>query len=83
MDNKLLFLIGCIGVRTGLALLAKYISNDYLPYLGYLALLPAIGFIYLYLTDSRQTGREAGGIIWWNKLRPTRNVIYFICYICN
>ena len=66
MNNKLLFLIGCLGVRTLLALIAKYIPNDFLPYLGYLALLPAIGFIYLYLTDSRQTGREAGGIIWWN-----------------
>ena len=32
MDNKLLFLIGCIGVRTALALIAKYINKDYLPY---------------------------------------------------
>ena len=78
MDNKLLFLIGCIGVRTALALLAKYISNDYLPYLGYLALLPAFGFIFLYLSDLRQTGPEAQGVIWWNKLRPIHGIMYLL-----
>ena len=78
MDNKLLFLIGCIGVRTALALLAKYIDKDYLPYLGYLALIPAIGFIFVYLTDRRQTGIEAGGVIWWNKLRPIHGMLYIL-----
>jgi hypothetical protein len=33
----------------------------YLPYLGYLALLPAIGFAYIYITKSRQTGLEVFG----------------------
>ena len=78
MNNKLLFLIGCIGVRTALALLAKYIDKDYLPYLGYLALIPAIGFIFVYLTDRRQTGIEAGGVIWWNKLRPIHGMLYIL-----
>ncbi len=75
----LLFLIGCIGTRTLFAVLAKKIDIKYLPYLGYLALLPAIGFIYIYLTGSRQTGLEVGGEkIWWNDLRPLHSFIYFL-----
>jgi hypothetical protein len=38
----LLFLIGCIGTRSAFVLIAKNIGVNYLPYLGYLALLPAI-----------------------------------------
>lgn len=75
----LLFLIGCIGTRTLFVLLAKNAGPKYLPLLGYLALLPAIGFIYIYLTGSRQTGAEVfGGKIWWNDLRPIHSLLYFL-----
>ncbi len=75
----LLFLIGCIGVRTLFVLIAKNASAYYLPILGYLALLPAIGFVYIYLTGSRQTGAEVfGEKIWWNNLRPIHAVLYFL-----
>lgn len=75
----LLFLIGCIGTRSAFVLIAKNISGNYLPYLGYLALLPAIGFIYIYLTGSRQTGAEVfGEKIWWNDLRPLHSLLYFL-----
>ena len=75
----LLFLIGCIGSRSLFAILAKNISIKYLPILGYIALLPAIGFIYIYLTGSRKTGLEVGGEkIWWNDLRPLHAVLYFL-----
>jgi len=74
----LLFLVGCIGVRTLFVIIAKY-SGKYLKYLGYLALLPAIGFIYIYLTGSRKTGSEVfGGKIWWNHLRPVHSILYFL-----
>ena len=43
----LLFLIGCIGTRSLFVYISKTISVKYLPLLGYLALLPAIGFIYI------------------------------------
>jgi hypothetical protein len=36
----LLFLIGCIGARSLFVIIAKNISLNYLPYLGYLALIP-------------------------------------------
>jgi len=73
----LLFLIGCIGTRSLFVYIAKTAPLNYLPYLGYLALLPAIGFIYIYLTGSRQTGAEVfGGKIWWNNLRPIHAILY-------
>lgn len=75
----LLFIIGCIGTRSLFVYLAKNASAKYLPLLGYLALLPAIGFIYIYLTGSRKTGGEVfGGKIWWNDLRPIHSLIYFL-----
>ena len=48
-----------------------------MPFLGYLALLPAIGFTYIYLTGARKTGAEVfGEKIWWNNLRPVHAFLY-------
>lgn len=75
----LLFLFGCIGVRSLFVIIAKNISLNYLPILGYLALLPATGFSYIYLTGSRKIGAETfGEKIWWNDLRPIHAVLYFL-----
>jgi len=81
MDNIhkrfLLFLIGCIGTRTLFVFIAKNIRSDYLPYLGYLAMLPAIGMLYIYITKSRPTGPEVfGDKIWWDSLRPVHSLLY-------
>ena len=75
----LLFIIGCIGTRSLFVYLAKNVGPKYLPLLGYLALLPAIGFMYIYLTGSRKTGGEVfGEKIWWNDLRPIHSLLYFL-----
>ena len=75
----LLFLFGCIGVRFLFVIIAKTINTNYLKYLGYLALLPAIGFMYIYLTDSRKSGPETfGDKIWWNNLRPIHAILYLL-----
>lgn len=75
----LLFLVGCIGTRVLFVYIAKHINIQYLPYLGYLALLPAIGFTYLYLFGLRKTGPEVfGDKIWWNDLRPLHAVFYYL-----
>ena len=75
----LLFLFGCIPTRLAIVFLAKNISLQYLPILGYIALIPAIGFIYLYLSGSRTSGPETfGDKIWWNNLRPIHALFYFI-----
>ena len=79
VKRNLLFLIGCIGSRLLLTYLAKKISNKNLPILGYIALLPASAFLYIYLTNSRKTGLEVfGSKIWWNNLRPVHSLLYFI-----
>ena len=73
----LLFLVGCIGTRLLFVYIAKNISITWLRYAGYLALLPAIGFFYIYLTGSRKTGAEVfGEKIWWNDLRPIHGLLY-------
>ena len=73
----LLFLIGCIGTRSLFVYIAKTIDIKYLPILGYIALLPAIGFSYIYLSGSRKTGAEVfGEKIWWNNLRPIHALLY-------
>ncbi len=47
--------------------------------MGYLALLPAFGFLFIYLTGSRKTGAETfGQKIWWNDLRPIHSLLYFL-----
>lgn len=73
----LLFLTGCLGSRLAFAFWAKSASASVLPYLGALALLPAIGFWYLFLTGKRKTGPEVlGDRIWWNALRPIHGTLY-------
>ena len=73
----LLFLVGCIGARFFLVYLAKNINIENLPYMGYFAIIIAIGFMYLFITGSRKTGAEVlGGKIWWDKLRPIHAIMF-------
>lgn len=75
----LLFLFACIGTRSLFVYLAKNANSTYLRYMGYLALLLAISFFYIFLTDSRKTGAEVfGDKIWWNNLRPIHGVLYLL-----
>jgi hypothetical protein len=72
-----LFLFGCIGIRTLFVWLAAAANRSALQYLGYLAILPAIVFFYLFLTGSRKTGPEVfGDRIWWDNLRPVHGLLY-------
>ena len=71
---NLTFLIGCIGAR----LLLAYLAYLYPVVLGFVALVPAIGFTVIYLGGYRKTGLETGGKrIWWNHLRPVHALLYF------
>ena len=73
----ILFLFGCIGMRLLFVIIAKNVSIKYLQYLGYLALVMPISFMYIYLSGSRKTGPEVlGDKIWWNNLRPLHALLY-------
>jgi hypothetical protein len=75
----LLFLFGCIPTRLAFMYFAKICSLQYLPILGYVALILAFGFLYLFLTGSRTTGAETfGEKIWWNNLRPIHALLYIL-----
>ena len=74
-----LFLLACIPARIGIVLLAKFIPIQYLQYLGYAALIPALGFLIIYAFNLRKSGLETGGKqIWWNDMR----VIHGLLYLC-
>ena len=81
MKRTLLFLGGCMVVRFSLAMIAyKYpvLSKQAAP----LALLPVIGWLYIYFIGKRDTGPEVfGGKIWWNALRPVHAFMYLLFYI--
>jgi hypothetical protein len=72
----LLFLCGCILVRTLFVIIVKN-NPQYLQLFGLVALIPAIGFFYIYFSNSRKTGQEVlGEKIWWDNLRPIHGFLY-------
>lgn len=75
----LAFLFLCIPVRIAFVLAAKNVNENYLPYLGYLGMLPALGFLYIFVFGKRKNvGETFGQKIWWNNLRPIHSALYFI-----
>ncbi len=74
--SMLLFLLGCVPARLLLVHIART-RPEWLPTLGLLALLPAVGFLWIYATNSRKTGAETfGRPIWWNNMRPIHAMLY-------
>ena len=73
----LYFLLLCIPTRIAFVLLAYFIREKYLPYLGYVAILPAVAFLIIFIGGFRKTGAEVqGDSIWWNSLRPVHAALY-------
>lgn len=82
-----LFFLGCMPARFALAGLAYYAASsaaassarDWLRVMGWLALIPACGFLVLFLAGARRSGPETfGAPIWWNTLRPVHAGLYFL-----
>ena len=84
--QQLIFLLVCIPIRLFLAYIARIIPNNYLPMMGFVFLIPAIGFLYFYFSGTRKTGIETfGKPIWWNSLRPVHSILYltFVYFALN
>ena len=88
-----MFLGGCIPVRVIFVILAymlarnkiKFIKNNkkFLRILGYLALLPAIGFFSIYSLGLSKSGPETqGNKIYWNYMRPIHGFFYLLFALC-
>ena len=83
MNNKnkriLSFLFGCIVARLSLVYISKTVDRSWLKQIGYITLIPAVGFIIIYMFDLRKTGGEVlGDKIWWNNLRPIHGIFYLL-----
>jgi len=75
----LLFIFGCILTRLIITFIVKNLKTKYLPIAGYIALIPAIGFLSIYFFNLRNTGREVfGEKIWWNDIRPIHGFLYLM-----
>ena len=72
----ILFLTVCFTVRLAISYIAKIIPIKYLPYIGYLAFVPVIGFAYNYL-NKKEIG-AFGQKAWWNYMRPIHSALYFV-----
>ena len=74
----LAFLGLCIPVRLLFVYIAKRVPNKFLPLLGFLALLPAVGFLYIFVFGkSNKRGETFNQKIWWGNLRPIHSFFYF------
>lgn len=80
-ERILYFLLGCIGVRTILALAPLYIPENMLPLLAFITLTIGLSFLYLYTTNRRMNAPEGGGITWWAKYRLIHGLLYLAASI--
>ncbi len=83
MPNKIqlrffLFLVGCMGSRLLFTLISYYASGWFLMMLGFLAMIPVLGWFYIIFIGERDTGVEVmGDKIWWKPLRPVHMLLWF------
>ena len=75
----LLFIFGCVLTRLIITFIVKNLKTNYLPIAGYIALIPAIGFLSIYFFNLRKTGLETfGDKIWWNNIRIIHGILYLL-----
>lgn len=86
----LLFLGLCIPIRLAIAMISKHYGNSdtkiklpiigsikIIRLLGYIALGPIIGWLYITFVSPRKTGPETfGDKIWWDHVRPLHMLLY-------
>lgn len=74
-----LFFYACIPTRILFAVLVRYLHSYYLPFVAFICLAIAVGFLVIYVFKLRDTGIETGGKpIWWNHIRPVHAGLYLL-----
>jgi len=77
-----IFLVGCIGARLLLVILAYHLARSkshWLKAMALAAILISAAFFYIWSNGLRKTGPETfGDPIWWNDLRPVHSALYAI-----
>ena len=87
METKrmLLFLVGCIGMRTLLTVTSIEVTKIqngllYLKYMGYVAIFISMGFIYLYVNGNKYADNQLSQYkdkkLWWKNLRIVHGIMY-------
>ena len=78
MDTFLLFnfIFGCILIRLIFVLISYKINKEYLPILGLISIIPAIGFMSIYLGFIKRSSGAFGQEIWWSHLRLIHSLLY-------
>ena len=87
METKrmLLFLVGCIGMRTLLTVTSIEVTKIqngllYLKYMGYVAVFISMGFIYLYVNGNKYADNQLSQYkdkkLWWKNLRIVHGIMY-------
>ena len=76
MNSIKLFLLGCLPTRLLLAYFTKTSAGKRLRNIGYILILIAISFLWLYFTKQRMYAPEAGGITWWAPFRLIHGLLY-------
>lgn len=71
----------CLIARAMWASVVRRTPAHRLPWVGAVALVPALGFLTLYLTNRRlgavtETGPHCA--VWWHALRPVHGVLYLL-----
>ena len=72
------FVFGCVFIRSLFVIISYKINKKYLPILGTLAILPAIGFFLIYFKLINRKSGALGQKIWWDNLRPIHALLYLI-----
>lgn len=75
-ERFLLFTRVCLPIRLSFVLFASMTDKATVQQMGQLALLPAIGFWFLWLSGVRSNPTEGGRKIWWGALRPLHGTLY-------
>lgn len=74
-----LFLVGCLGLRLGIAEITRRSSLDKRKAISVFYILVGLGMLFFFASGTRPVGPETGGgPIWWNSIRPLHALLYGI-----